>query len=151
MNAIDLLEAQHRQIERLLHEVEEAPGEGPKRNRFGELADALAIHTAIEEQHFYPAVERQRSEEMVLIALDQHLAIKRALGELRRLDVNDPRFEGRLSALSSLVSRHIAEEEDDLFPRVAEAMGGPALATLGRTMLNAADDLAERPEAPLGV
>ena len=59
MNAIDMLEQQHREVEELFEEFEGA-GEGAKKTKerlCREIADALAIHAEIEEKLFYPEVE----------------------------------------------------------------------------------------------
>ena len=54
MNAIDLLLAQHREIENLFGQCKKASGED-KLELFHAIADLLVLHTSIEEEHFYPA------------------------------------------------------------------------------------------------
>src|SRR5262249_48698545 len=54
MNAIELLETQHRDVDSMLALLET----GDRNQKlFDDLADLLAIHTNIEEQHFYPSVK----------------------------------------------------------------------------------------------
>ena len=57
MSAIDLLESQHREVEKLFQKIEKASKGEDKMRLFEEIADKLAIHAAIEEHHFYPAVK----------------------------------------------------------------------------------------------
>ena len=49
MNAIELLESQHRDVEKLFSKHENAKGASSKRQLFEKLADSLAAHAAIEE------------------------------------------------------------------------------------------------------
>src|SRR5689334_18278766 len=56
LNAMDLLAAQHRYVEKLFAQVSNESG-ARKAAAFRELADMLAIHAAIEERIFYPSVK----------------------------------------------------------------------------------------------
>src|SRR3982751_5212110 len=76
MNAIELLESQHREVEDLFEEIEETDDLEAKADLFEQLADKLAIHATIEEHHFYPAVKEKRTEDILLESLQEHLAVK---------------------------------------------------------------------------
>ena len=56
MSAIEMLESQHREVEDLFEQFEEAKG-AKKGNIFLQIADKLAVHATIEEKHFYPAAK----------------------------------------------------------------------------------------------
>ena len=92
MNAIELLEQQHKQVKKLFEEIEEAES-GEKEELFDEVADALAVHAAIEEQHFYPATKDARTEELLHEAVEEHLAAKRIIADLLEMDPEDPQFD----------------------------------------------------------
>src|SRR5438309_872588 len=98
MNAIEMLEAQHRQVEQLFSRIENAQGE-EKWRLFLEVADALAIHATIEERHFYPAVKEKRTEDILLEALEEHLTVKRTLADLLRTEIGDETFDAKLKVL----------------------------------------------------
>jgi hemerythrin superfamily protein len=144
MDAIEMLASQHRRATDLLREVESATGE-PRRKLFLELADALTIHAAIEERYFYPAVYGAHTEEILLAELDQHIAIKRALAEALRADTASEAFAVGLQRLGDEVARHVGDEEQDLFPRVAVLLDQHQLDSLAHLMTGAMDDL-EDPE-----
>ena len=95
MSAIDLLESQHREVEKLFQKIEKASKGEEKIRLFEEIADKLAIHAAIEEHHFYPAVKEKRTEDILLESVEEHLAIKRTIADLLKLDVGDVQFDGR--------------------------------------------------------
>jgi len=60
MNAVKMLKQQHREVEKLFERLESARSAEPRRKIFEEIADALAVHAAIEERHFYPGVRTRR-------------------------------------------------------------------------------------------
>src|SRR6266850_440469 len=69
LDAVDLLKAQHRRVEDLFGEIEKAHGKR-KGDLFDELADALAIHAAVEEEIFYPAVKMAETEQVLREAVE---------------------------------------------------------------------------------
>lgn len=69
MDAIELLEDQHREVEDLFEEIEEAEA-SEKREIFDEIADQLAIHATIEEKHFYPACRDAKTEDILRESLE---------------------------------------------------------------------------------
>lgn len=60
MKATELLEAQHREVEKLLKKIEKADDPKDQRAFFEELAMNLVAHDAIEREPFYPAGEAAR-------------------------------------------------------------------------------------------
>ncbi|HVV52487.1 MAG TPA: hemerythrin domain-containing protein [Polyangia bacterium] len=133
-DAVDLLTAQHREVERMFGELgEERPGSAEHRRLFGELADALAVHTAIEEQLFYPAVMRAETEGILEDSVEEHLEAKRVLATLMETPP-DGDARGELEELAGLVEEHVIEEEHDLFPIVRRLFGADDLRELGQRM-----------------
>src|SRR5437899_8934517 len=94
MDAIELLESQHRDLKALFQKCEMANGEA-KRQLFEKIADALAVHAAIEEKHFYPATRSARSEESLQEAVDEHLSMKRLVADLLEMDPAEAQFDAR--------------------------------------------------------
>jgi hypothetical protein len=144
MDAIELLTSQHRRAENLFREVEAAPLE-PKHRLFLDLADLLVLHAALEERIFYPAVYEQRTQEVLIAALDQHMVIKRALADLLRATPASQGFDAKLKLLDFHVARHVADEEQDLFPVVVEIRDRRQLEALAQLMSGTMGDL-EDPE-----
>lgn len=142
MDAISLLEKQHREVEKLMKACKKA--EGPeKESIFLEIADQLAVHSTIEEKIFYPASENEKTEEDLQEALQEHLSMKRLLADMLDLDVGDERFDAKLTVLEEQVNHHVEEEEDGLFKRVRRELGKERLAELGVEMQTMAEMLQE--------
>ncbi|HEY5952632.1 MAG TPA: hemerythrin domain-containing protein, partial [Kofleriaceae bacterium] len=113
LNALDLLTEQHDEVDQLMKRLEDEELEGEQKMFvFYELADKLAAHAAMEEQVFYPAVLAKQTEEMLLEATEEHLAIKRVLADMLVTELDDPRFDSLLSVLQEEVEHHAREEEE---------------------------------------
>lgn len=140
INAVDLLESQHREMEALFEQLEKAGGEA-KRKLFTEIADKLAIHATIEEQDFYPAVKAKRTEDVLLESLEEHLGIKRILADLLAMDVDDETFDAKTKVLKEQVEHHVGEEEDDLFPKVKKILDEETLIAIAQQMTATQEDL----------
>jgi hemerythrin superfamily protein len=142
MNAIEMLEGQHRQVEQLFARIEKAQGE-EKWRLFLEVADALAIHATIEERHFYPAVKEKRTEDILLEALEEHLTVKRTLADLLRTEIEDETFDAKLKVLKEEVEHHVGEEEGDLFPKVRKILDADQLEGIAQEMTATAAELVD--------
>ena len=115
MNAIELLETQHRDIDDLFARLERETGEVKARQKlFDDLADLLAIHASIEELHFYPAVKAAKTDEDVEHSLEEHLGIKRKLSMAMATKPSSDKFLGRLRELKHEVQHHVKEERSEL-------------------------------------
>jgi len=68
MNAIELLETQHRDVDDLFARLEKgSASEKARQKMFDDLADLLAIHASIEELHFYPAVKAAKLDPIIAL------------------------------------------------------------------------------------
>ena len=134
MNAVDLLLSQHREVEKLFSKIESAKSADKKAELFDEIADSLAIHATIEEHHFYPAVRQNRTEDILLESLEEHLSIKRVLADLLDVSTDDETFDAKMKVLKEQVEHHVEEEEGDLFPKVRKLLDEDELEAIGQAM-----------------
>jgi hemerythrin superfamily protein len=141
VDAVGLLEGQHREMEDLFEKLEKASGRDAKRKVFTEIADKLAIHATIEEQDFYPAVKAKRTEDILLESLEEHLGIKRVLADLLAMDVDHETFEAKAKVLKEQVEHHVGEEEDDLFPKVKKLLDTETLIAIAQQMTATQEEL----------
>jgi hemerythrin superfamily protein len=133
MDAIEMLEEQHRDIEDLFDELEHAEA-SDRQDLFDEIADQLVVHAAIEEAHFYPAIRAGRTEDMLVESLEEHLTIKRLLADLLQLDPRNEAFAGKIEVLKEQVALHVKKEEDDVFPQVRKVLDRKQLVALAEDM-----------------
>ena len=142
MNAIELLETQHRDVDDLFAKLEKGAGSAKARQKlFDDLADLLAIHASIEELHFYPAVKAAKTEENVEHSLDEHLDIKRKLSVCMATKIDSDKFAGRLRQLKEEVQHHVKDEREELFPKVRRIFDADQLEALGQEMTSTMAEL----------
>ncbi len=134
MNAIELLASQHRHVEEIFAQIESTTDPSVLASTFEELADALAIHAAVEEHQFYPVVKANGARDLVLESAEEHLAVKRVVADIMKTDQDDETFSAKLKFLKQLVMTHIKEEEGELFPQVDKMIPPEQLDELGDEM-----------------
>ena len=138
MDAITLLRQDHKTVEGLFKKFEKT-GDGATKTRrdlVDRIIKELAVHAEIEEQVFYPAVRAELPDEtdLVLEALEEHHVVKWTLSELDGMDPSHERFKAKVTVLMESVRHHVEEEEDELFPKVRDALGRNVLGEIGDTM-----------------
>lgn len=133
MNAIELLVAQHRQLEKSFAAILDAPA-AERAPLFEAAADLLLSHVLIEERLFFPAVLAQRTEDILLESLEEHLSLKRLVCDLLGLSPQEPPYEAKVKVLSEQAEHHHEEEEKNLFPKVKKLLASDELDALGAEM-----------------
>ena len=148
-DAIVLLKNDHKTVEKLFKQYEKLGDSAYKTKRkiVDEIIKELSTHAAIEEQHFYPAVRKAAEdiEDVVLEGLEEHHIVKWTLSELEDLPADHERFDAKVSVLIESVRHHVEEEEEEMFPKVREAIGRKELKTIGDTMEKAKAISPKRP------
>lgn len=134
-DAVRLLISQHREMERLMNEVQEAEAT-QRKPLFVRVADQLTVHIKAEEQIFYPAAHAARTEDDLLEALEEHLSLKRLLADLLELDPEGDAFEPKFKVLKEQAEHHHCEEEEHLFSAVRKLLREDVRASLGSDMLS---------------
>jgi hemerythrin-like domain-containing protein len=140
LNAIELLKHQHREVEELFEKFERAQG-SQQQSIADAIADKLAVHAAIEEQHFYPATRTARTEDLLREAVEEHLSAKRVIADILDSDPSDPRFSAKVNVLKEQIEHHVKVEETELFPKVQKLFSKDELEDLAVVMQDTAEDL----------
>ena len=114
VDAIELLMADHREVEELFREFEEASEDAEKLDLGCAICAALEVHMMIEEEIFYPAfVEATGDTDLNNEALVEHDSVKKLIAEIQAFEPNDELFEAKVKVLSEMVEHHVDEEEQD--------------------------------------
>jgi hemerythrin superfamily protein len=141
MDAINLLEEQHREVEALFEKYEKATDGRTKQAVFNAIADNLAAHATIEEKLFYPSVYVGELKDQLKEAVEEHLAAKRVIADLMAMSPSDSMFDAKVKVLQEQIEHHVGEEEDDMFPDVRKLMPKRELEALGEAMEQMFDEL----------
>ena len=138
MNALIALKQDHNNVEELFDRFEHLERDDfeQKSRVVGKIIEHLAIHAAIEEQVFYPAIRTSDPEaaDVVLEGLEEHHVVKWTLSEIEKLAPTDERFDAKVRVLIESVRHHVEEEENDLFPKVRDAFTNEQLEEMGEAL-----------------
>jgi hemerythrin superfamily protein len=144
MDVITRISKDHRELEELINKVKS--GGSDKSDAFDRLCAMLLAHEHAEEEKVYPelgkVVEGQEREKVHHATEEQHQT-EQMVQKLRELGPEAKDFRQVFDRLVSSLRHHMAEEENELFPRLAEKCDGQRLEELGR-------DFAEARDAELG-
>jgi hemerythrin superfamily protein len=111
-DAIALLKDDHRKVEKLFKEFESAKGEGRKEKLAQQICLELSVHTAIEEEIFYPACEGVVDEDLLKESFVEHDAAKLLIAEIEAgRGEGDDFFDSKVKVLSEEIEHHVEEEE----------------------------------------
>ena len=147
MDAIELLKHDHRMVEQLFRGYHTAASDTQRRAVVETLIRELSKHAALEELMVYPLARKvlPDGDREIDEHLSEHLGVKKTLAELDRLEADDPRTDELMAELRREVAEHVREEEDDMMPRLREAVDQETLDALGRTLDQAKRSAPTRP------
>jgi hypothetical protein len=131
MDAIELLAAQHRTLERLFIRVARARDSAERREAFQSLADLFAAHAMIEERIFYPQAYRAETQPLLAEAVEEHLSAKRLIADTLELEPDDEQYAAKVEVLKEQIRHHVEREERELFTRMARELLPEQRAVLG--------------------
>ena len=121
-DALTLLKEDHRAVEKLFKEFENAKGDGRKEKLARQICFELTVHTTIEEEIFYPACKGKIDEDKLKEAYVEHDAAKLLIAEIEAGNgQDDDFFDAKVQVLGEQIDHHVKEEEDELFPEVRKA------------------------------
>jgi hemerythrin superfamily protein len=146
MNAIRLLEKDHRKVESLFDRYRTA-SDG-KREIVGDITRELSIHMVAEEKEFYPIIRKAipEGESLVEEAVKEHQEAKGLLAELAKLDLGTFDMDAKVATLRRAIEHHVKDEEEEIFPKVAKALGTKRVDELGSRIERAKKTAPTRPE-----
>lgn len=109
--AIKLLKQDHREVEHWFDEYEQLEDEGEKLELFQKIALALKVHTAIEEEIFYPEERGDVEDDMLDEAFVEHDGAKKLIAEIEAMKPGDEYYDAKVKVLGEYIKHHVKEEE----------------------------------------
>jgi hypothetical protein len=141
-DAIELLQADHHQLQRWFGEYHEAQA-GPKRAELvRRICHALKVHLTVEEEIFHPSFLDATGEAAVHHeAKVEHVAARNLIQRIERGGVDDECFDANVMMLAEAINHH-AHGEERRGGMLAEARrSGMDLKFIGRQMLARKNEL----------
>jgi hemerythrin superfamily protein len=134
MDVTRMIEADHRMVEGLFAQIEEAKGE-KRKALVDELVTAVRAHMELEESVIYPAMAPVTGEKAVEEGTTEHELARKALDDMVELAPDTPGFGAAMEAAKAGIEHHVEDEEKKVFPQlrrdgaeVIEAMADRVLA-----------------------
>jgi hemerythrin superfamily protein len=125
-DAIATLTADHKKVKELFKHFaklkDEDDAEDEKGSLVKQICAELTIHTAIEEEIFYPAVREQiEDEDLMDEALVEHAGAKDLVAQLEGMSPDDDLYDAKVTVLGEQIDHHVKEEEEEMFPKAKKA------------------------------
>jgi hemerythrin superfamily protein len=131
MNALDMLKADHERVAELFDQLEVTQDDAERRRIFVQIQQELELHTYIEESVFYPDFsEKEGFRDLIAGAYDEHQEMKDLIQVIEQT-TDGTEWDHRVEELMICVEQHVADEEDELFPRIEKAFDTVQLMQLG--------------------
>ena len=138
MDAIAMLKADHRKVEELFEKFEQTNGKATRQRLAEQICLELKVHTAIEEEIFYPACRGKIEDDLVNEAYVEHDSAKLLINEIEAGGPEEDFYDAKVKVLSEMIEHHVEEEE-----KRSEGMFSQARAA-GLDMDRLADDMRAR-------
>jgi hemerythrin superfamily protein len=135
-DVIDVIQAQHQQVARLLTEVAVGTGDALDAS-FCELRRLIAVHETAEEEIVYPTIRLGDAEGEGNRVADARTAEEKegikTLAELEGMEPGSAEFTALFSTFRIAVVSHAEAEESTVFPLLRDSQTPAALRRMART------------------
>jgi hemerythrin superfamily protein len=135
-DAVTLIKNDHRRLDRLLAQL--GADQGDRKALVQEITARLTAHARAEEQEVYPAITQADPDEEQEVdhAYDEHLQAEHELAKVRNL-IASPHYGDAVTAFVAAVKHHVQEEENEVLPRLRQAVDAATLQRLGAAFAQA--------------
>lgn len=141
--AIAMLTEEHREVSDMFEQFEQLGDRAKvaKAKLVEKICTALIVHTAIEEEIFYPAVREalKDGEDMVDEAVVEHASAKDLIRQLQEMNPDEDLYDAKVKVLGEQIDHHVEEEEKEMFPKARKS--GLDLNELGAEMAQRKQEL----------
>jgi hemerythrin superfamily protein len=119
-DAIDLLDDDHKKVERLFQQYKAAHDASRKRMLAAQICQELTVHTRIEEEVFYPAFRQATGDQQVIEhSTHEHREAMDLVHRIEQAQVDDK----LMLELEDAVLHHVNDEREKMFPQARKAQG----------------------------
>lgn len=123
-HALVLLKQDHRKVEKLFAEFEDARDSAKRVRIVRAICSELTVHAQLEETLFYPAALRaldREDDKLIREAAVEHRTLRQLIESIDGTGAGDPLFEANVTVLMEYVKHHVREEEREMFPKLEAA------------------------------
>jgi Hemerythrin HHE cation binding domain len=155
-DVFDVLSLDHREVQRMLSELESGPTKATgasdndlllRKKMVEQLVIEESRHEAVEEMYFWPTVREKLpgGDALADTAIKQEQEGKQILHDLDKLDASDPGFERLITRFIDAGREHIGYEETKVWPGLRAALTAEESSQLGGKLTEAKKTAPTRP------
>ena len=117
--ATTLLRADHKLVEELFEQYENARSTSKKKTLVAQICKELTVHAQIEEEIFYPKVKSVlKDSELLPEAYVEHETLKNLIAQIQDVEPSGEMYDAKVKVLCEYVKHHVKEEHTEMFPQV---------------------------------
>ena len=118
MDATAMLRADHKLVSDLFEQYEKARSTARKSKLVEQICTELTVHTQLEEEIFYPAVQAAlKDHELVPEANVEHGSVKDLIAQVEGRTPDGDMYDARVKVMGEFVKHHVKEEQEEMFPK----------------------------------
>jgi len=121
MDAIAMLKADHRKVEDIFAAFEKATSKAKTQQLAEQACLELKVHTAMEEDVFYPACRGKIDEDLLNEAYVEHDGAKLLINDIEAGGPEEDFYDAKVKVLSEMIEHHVKEEEQRVEGMFAQA------------------------------
>ncbi|MFJ6213475.1 hemerythrin domain-containing protein [Streptomyces sp. NPDC092296] len=146
-DVLQVLVKDHREVERLFAAFDVSTDTVQQRELVDHMIIELVRHTIAEEEYLYPAIRRvlPSGDAIADREIAEHAEAERTMNALDGMSPEHADFRPLVEALEEEIRAHVREEEDDVFPRLEQALSPEERRTLGQKVIRAKEHAPTHP------
>jgi hemerythrin superfamily protein len=123
-NPIEFFAKDHREIERLIKEIQRENEVETRASMVRELIRSVVFHTTAEESQLYPLVQSLLPDGNKLVdeSVEGHVALETSLSELENTHPRDVKFLPKVNEVYQIFKAHSTKEDSVIFPELQKKL-----------------------------
>lgn len=119
-DVVDVLTADHREVEELITEILGSQNRNHQRDLADQLIAELVRHAVAEEMFVYPAMREHLPEgdRAVEHDVEEHQELETLMKQLEGAEAGQAEFLDLISRIQDVLADHVRDEENDQFPQL---------------------------------
>ena len=117
-DAVAMLKADHKKVSALFDQFEKTRSPARKKEIVATICRELTVHTALEEEIFYPEVKAaMKDKELVPEAKVEHASVKDLIAQVEGREPDGEDYDAKVKVMGEFVKHHVKEEQNEMFPK----------------------------------
>lgn len=122
---IAMLKADHKKVKKAFKDFEKMDPQEDAEDAEALVSQTLAeieVHSALEEQIFYPAARTAvKEEDLIDEAEVEHMTAKVLIEQLKSMGAGEEKFAATFKVLGEYINHHVQEEEGEIFKQMTSS------------------------------